>query len=106
MTESIKNKISESKIKPLFADEILISANIKARKKKKTIEKEGLVRLLFLSITNNEPVSEIVLSRFTAERLAFSLVDSLKKLEKELKSKKMPKQKVIKSGKKKLNYMG
>ena len=104
MNDTLKQKISESNVKPFFADEILISANIKARKIKKTVEKEGMLRLLFMNITNNEPISEIVLSRFTAERLLLSLNDSLKKLDKELKSKKMPKQKVIKG--KKLNYMG
>lgn len=104
MNDVLKQKISESNVKPYFADEILISANIKARKTKKSVEKEGMIRLLFMNITNNEPISEIVLSRFTAERLLLSLNDSLKKLDKELKNKKMPNQKVIKG--KKLNYMG
>ena len=108
MVDDIKNKINLSNMKSYFADEVLISANVKARKIKKNIDKEGFVRLLFLNMTNHEPVSEIVLSRFTAERLLFSLKDALGKLEKEMKSKKMPSKKVFKPSKKKtsLNYMG
>jgi len=108
MSENLKQKIEESDIKPWFADEILISANIKARKNKKGIEKEGSVRLLFLSMTTKGPIAEVVLSRFTAEKLAITLKDSLEKLDKELRNKKLPKQqKIIEStGKEKPGYMG
>lgn len=107
MTEDLQRKIEQSKVKPWFADEVLISANIKARKNKKSVDKEGYVRLLFLNMVNKEPISEIVLSRFTAEKLSLALKESLGKLEKEMKKKDLPKKPIIKStAKKKPAYMG
>jgi len=107
MTEDIQRKIENSKVKPWFADEVLISANVKARKGKKSVDKEGYVRLLFLNMVNREPISEIVLSRFTAEKLGLALKESMSKLEKELKNKNLPKKPIIKStAKKKPAYMG
>jgi len=106
MVEEIQRKLEESDIKPWFADEVLISANIKARKNKKSIDKEGYVRLLYLNMMNKQPIAEIVLSRFTAEKLSLALKESLSKLDKELKNKDIPKKPIIESTGKKPAYMG
>ena len=73
--QNIQEKIINSKLKPYFADEVLISASIKARENQKTkeLKKEGFVRLLFINATNQEPITEIVISSLTAENLQMAL---------------------------------
>ena len=88
--------IDVSRVVPVFADEVIVAAKIKAFKKEegsKQVEKEGNIELIFLDQLTHPPkaISRVVVSRSTAKGLIRVLNDNLQKMEKDLKDKNMPK---------------
>lgn len=83
-----KVAIDIKRVIPVFADNIIVANLIKASQKtEKTKKKEGHVTLIFVDSLTHQAVSRIVVSRSTAEALLKALDESLKKYDKELKSK-------------------
>ena len=74
-----------SKEKPVFADEVMISLNIKKSRDGK--KKDAAVRMGFVDTLRKEIVSEVIMSPITAEALVVILQKSLKKLEDVMKGK-------------------
>ena len=74
-----------SKEKPVFADEVMISLNIKKSRDGK--KKDAAVRMGFVDTLRKEIVSEVILSPITAEALVVVLQKSLIKLEDIMKGK-------------------
>ena len=94
MTESEgKKKIQlQPKSPPLFADEVLVQSGIKYNPDKKArFRKSGVIRLGFLDMRTRSVISDVVMSPITAENLFRILGEHIVKLDKNLKSKKMPK---------------
>ena len=91
MIKRLQAKIMQTRLPPLFADEVLVSANIKAEQKEgKISEKEGFVSLIFVDRSNLQPITKIVLSKLTAKSLVNMLKNTIDQLEKELKKKSVP----------------
>ncbi len=77
--------------KPVFADEIAIMLKVKAVKNEKgTVEKEGVITLVFIDMTKQQVIGEFVINRTTAKALAKILPENIEKLEKQLADKSMP----------------
>lgn len=77
---------------PIFSDNIIVANIIKTEqqtqgKKKKRHGKEGYVTLIFVDNLSHSAIARVVVSRQTAEALQKALDESLKKFDKELKSK-------------------
>lgn len=75
----------QSNEKPVFADEVMISLNIKKSRDGK--KKDAAVRMGFVDSLRKEIVSEVILSPITAEALVIVLQKSLTKLEDIMKGK-------------------
>ena len=100
--KKIKIKFKQN-VNPLFADEVMVGIGVKATKRNERIEKEGYVRLGFIDMAKKEVFAEVILSRITAKALVEILKKNLEKLEKELKSEKVPK---IETKESEFNYIG
>lgn len=78
---------------PVFADNVIVANVIKAQttqgkgKGKHNSKKEGHVTLIFVDGLTHQAISRVVVSRSTAEALLKALDESLKKFDKEIKSK-------------------
>lgn len=77
---------------PIFADNVIVANVIKSEqqtqgKKNKRYEKEGYVTLIFVDNLSHSAIARVVVSRQTAEALQKTMDESLKKFDKELKSK-------------------
>ncbi len=84
-------------VKPLFADEVMLGITVKATKTEDgVIKKEGLIRLSFLDVVRGQLLSEVVITPTTAKSLAKILNNDLKRMDKELKSKKLPEKPLVK----------
>lgn len=82
----------QSKAPPLFADEVLVQSGMKYNPDKKAkFRKTGNIRLGFLDMRTRSVIADIVLSPITAENLHRILGEHIVKLDKRMKSKKMPK---------------
>ena len=90
--------------KPLFADNIMVEAEIKADKNNMK-DKEYHVRLVFIDTKTAQVVSEIMLSKLTTRDLQNVLNETMSKLNEIIKTGKLPQQ-PIKVGSNELNYMG
>jgi len=87
-----QENIAKSEIKPLFADEAFVMGAMKVRKDDKgKMKKEGMMRIVFVDMTNMQPVASIALTMSTATGLANALNAQLKKIEEDLESKEVPK---------------
>ncbi len=91
-------------LKPLFADNIVVEAEIKANKKNMK-DKEFHVRLIFIDTKTTQVVSEVVLSRLTTRDLQNVLNETMEKLNEIIKTGKLPEQPIKVSGEN-LNYLG
>lgn len=90
--KNIQQNIVQSDIKPLYSDEIIVAHTVKAGKDEKNkIKKEGHLHLIFLDMTTQKPISKVVISPITAKGLTKALTESVQKLDKELKTKELPK---------------
>ena len=99
-------EINLTKVKPLFAHDVAISASFKARKTGEEIEKEANIELVFLDVKAKQAIARITLPLITVKDLPRLLNDTLEKIDKELKSKEMPKAKKIETKSTKANYLG
>ncbi len=91
-TEGKKKIQLQPKSLPLFADEVLVQSGIKYNPDKKArFRKSGVIRLGFLDMRTRSVISDIVMSPITAENLCRILGEHIVKLDKRMKSKKMPK---------------
>ena len=98
MAEQNSIQLNFGDIKPIFADEVALAAQVKASKGDKgSIEKEGIVRLIFVDAMKHQSVGEFVISRNTARGLAKALQETMANIEKQLADKSMPKQPEIKT---------
>jgi hypothetical protein len=88
----VQENLAKSDIKQLFADEALVMGAIKLGKTSDgKVKKEGNVRIAFVDMTTAQPVAKIVLSVSTSRGLVNALSEQLKRLEKDLESKEVPK---------------
>ena len=72
-----------SKVKPVFAYEVVVSFAVKSSKDGK--RKDAAIRLSFLDTMRKEIVADVVISPVTAEALKKILEGSLEKLDKVVK---------------------
>jgi hypothetical protein len=86
LTKVLENARSAD-LKPIFSHEIIISSTVKAVKTKDGLEKEALVVLTFVDMTNLQPVGKFIITVSTANGLVNALKGHLENLEKELNSK-------------------
>lgn len=91
---NIQQNMANSPVRALYADEAVVAHTIKSGKNKagKTT-KEAHLQLVFIDMTTQRPVDKIVISPITAMGLYNAIGESLVKIEKELKSKKVEKTK-------------
>jgi hypothetical protein len=90
--QSVNIDLADTNEKPIFADEVAVIIKLKASKNQKgDIEKEGQIGIIFIDMMKRKPVGEFVLARTTAKALSNVLLQNITTLEKELKSKDMPK---------------
>jgi hypothetical protein len=88
----VQENIAHSNIKPMFADEALVMGSMKVRKDEKgKMKKEGMMRVVFVDMTNMQPIASIAISISTAHGLINALSGQLKKIEEDLASKDLPK---------------
>jgi predicted RNA-binding protein with PIN domain len=91
---NIQQNLTAVNVRPVYADEAVVAHTIKSGKDQKgKITKEAHIHLVFIDMTTQKPVDKVVISPITARGLYNALADSLSKVEKELKSKKVDKQK-------------
>ncbi len=96
--QSINIDLTKTNIKPYFADEVAVIIKLKASKGPKgEIEKEGQIGIIFLDMMKQKPIGEYVITRTTAKALSTVLLQNIATLEKELKSKELPKSPPIKT---------
>ncbi len=95
---NIKQNLAITPIKPIYADEVVVAHTVKAKKDDKgRIAKEGHLHLVFLDMTTQKPIEKIIISPITALGLYKALGESIEKIEKELKSRKMAREKTSES---------
>ncbi len=88
----VMENLKTSHLQPIFSHEVIVSSMIKATKSKNGVEKEAQVILLFVDLTNLQPIGKYVISVSTATGLVNALKIHLDNLQKELKSKEVPKE--------------
>jgi hypothetical protein len=92
MIKNIQQNMLQSDIKPLYSDEVLVAHTIKTGKDEKgKLTKEGHLFLIFVDATNQKPIAKIAVSPLTAKGMLKALSESVTKIDKELKSKSLPK---------------
>lgn len=106
--QAVQKHLSESNLKPIFADEVMVARAVKAIPiAKAKVEKEGHVYLIFVDRLSQRPIAKIVLSPSTAKGLTNALGENLRELEIELKDKTLPKSPEVKISQPKENgYIG
>lgn len=96
--QSINIDLTKSTTRPVFADEVAVIVKLKASKNQKgDIEKEGQIGMIFIDMLKQKPVGEFVITKATARALSVVLSQNVENLEKELKSKDLPKAPQIKT---------
>lgn len=88
----VMENLKTNPIMPIFANEVIVSSMVKAVKTKDGIEKEAQVVLVFIDLTNMQPVGKYVISLSTASGLVNALKTHLDNIQKEIKSKDIPKE--------------
>jgi transcription antitermination factor NusG len=93
MIKNIQHNITNTPLRPVYADEIVVAHTIKSSqgKKEKKVEKEAHLHLVFVDMTTQKPVDKVVISLITAKGLYKALGDTLARLDKELRSNKVGK---------------
>ena len=105
----VMENVKTSQLKPIFANEIIVSSMVKAVKTKSGVEKEAQVILLFVDMTTLQPIGKFVVTVSTANGLVNALRSHLEGLDKQLKSKEPKGVKAItpaSSPEKELSYIG
>jgi hypothetical protein len=94
--KNIQHNLANSPVRPLYADEIVVVHTLKTGKDDKgKVMKEGHVHLVFIDMTTQRPIEKIVISPITAKGLANALNETMKKLDVDLKNKKVEKPKKV-----------
>ena len=88
----VMENLKTSPLQPIFSHEVIVSSMVKAVKTKNGIEKEAQVILVFVDLTNSQPIGKYVISLSTANGLVNALKVHLDNLQKEIKSKEVPKE--------------
>jgi len=89
---NIQQNLATTNIRPIYADEVVVAHTIKAGKSANgKVAKEAHLHLVFIDMTTQRPVNKIVLSPITAMGLHKALGDSISRIDKELKGKKVEK---------------
>lgn len=96
--EQLNMNIANSSLKPIFADGTAIVMRVKTFKNPANgeIEKDGHIGIVFLDMMKRQPIGEFVIGKNSAKELIDGLSQNIANLEKELKSKSMPKPPEIK----------
>ena len=105
----VMENVKKSDLKPIFSHEIIISSMVKAIKSKDGTEKEAQVILVFVDMTNLQPIGKYVITVSTANGLVNALRGHLDNLQRQLKSKEPKEMKAItptSSPEKDLSYIG
>ena len=105
----VMENVKTSQLKPIFANEIIVSSMVKAVKSKDSTEKEAQVILMFVDMTTLQPIGKYVITVSTAHGLVNAMKGHLEGLEKQLKSKEPKEVKAItpaSSPEKELSYIG
>lgn len=102
----VMENLKESKLQPIFSHEVIVSSMVKMVQTKGGTEKEAQVLLIFVDMTNFQPVGKYVVSVSTAQGLVDALKTHLDNLQKQLKSKEVPKETVTPTVSKELSYIG
>lgn len=103
----VMENLKASKLKPIFSHEVIVSSMVKATQTKEGMEKEAQVVLIFVDLTNLQPIGKYVVSISTAQGLVNALKTHLDNLQKQLKSKEIPKETVTPTTiSKELSYIG
>ncbi len=87
MVEKIRENIALSSEKPLFADEVMVLRTVKQPPAGSKGEREGYLSFVFVDMTNQKPISKIVVSPSTAKAFAGIIVKELEALRQDLKGK-------------------
>jgi len=82
--KKVKENLDKSNVKNLFADEVIIMSSIKSSKIEEKIKKEGFIRLVFVDMLNQKPISSITISLTTAIGLINALQQQIQKIKKDL----------------------
>jgi len=105
----VMENLKTSQLQPIFSHEIIISSMVKAVKTKDGTEKEAQVILVFVDMTNLQPIGKYVISVSTANGLVNALKVHLDNLQKQLKSKEPKEVKAVtptSAPEKELSYIG
>ena len=86
MVDKIRQNIAVSSEKPLFADEVMVLRTVKSGGPDGK-DREGYLSFVFIDMTNQQPVSKIVVSPGTARAFANIITKELEALGKELRGK-------------------
>lgn len=110
--QKVVQNLNESKLQPIFANEVLVSGMVKGTKDKDgNVTKEANVMMVFVDMTNLQPIGKYVVSVSTASGLINALRTQLDQLEKQIQEKELlkePEQQKITpaSGSEDLTYIG
>lgn len=99
--------MKEMKVKPsgsMYAEEVMVINTIKAEKNGDDVNKQGFMRLTFVDTLSGRAVADVTVSSITARALHKILSENIEKMEKDLKSKDVPEQKIEKRDS--VNYIG
>ena len=88
----VMENLKTSQLQPIFSHEIIVSSMVKSVKTKDGVEKEAQIILVFVDLTNLQPVGKYVISLSTANGLTNALRTHLENLNKQMKSKEVPKE--------------
>lgn len=90
-----------------FAHDVGITAIIRAEKTKRgAVKKEAFTELVFIDTTGKRVVSRIILPLRTLKAMSELITNNLKQLDKQLKSKDIPKQPKIETKSTNSSYLG
>lgn len=103
----MKMNIDLKDTKLIFAHDVLISNIFRTEKTKRgTIKKEPFVELIFVDAIAKKAISRIMLPLRTLKTLPKLITDNLKRVNKELKNKEMPKQPKLETKNTNASYWG
>lgn len=91
--EQLNMNIANSDLKPIFADGTAIVMRVKTFKNPENgeLEKDGHIEIVFLDMMKRKPIGEFVIGKNSAKELIDGLSQNIANLERELKSKELPK---------------